>query len=474
MTSNTVMDISEDIPRSKEYRKQILNYITIKIPFGLIPGVFSMIYIYFFWDYLGLNQTLYNIAMIIYALFNALNDPLLGQWSDRIDIKKWGSRRLIFIKYGGPLWAIIFFFMWFPWSYDNQIIIFLHFVIALFFFDNMLSLVIIVWDALLPEIAETYEDRNKIFFWAGIIGTIASIPVLFSITLVQNNPIGFRIFTGVIAILSIIIFYVTASNLKEKPEYHQENNTPGVIQSLIQCFKSRGFVIFTLYRFFRVITETMLFSFIFIYSLLFPTGWETILLVALTIAGMLGSWIFVKLSEKYEMQSLIMWGRFLEILISITAFFFSIQAGLDIIWYSLFFIKLVLGGYIVFMNPYIYLVADEDEIKYDTRREGMFLGTNAIFNKIAESLGPIIGVGILVAFGYLNNAPEGYIPSEQAFFGIKFLLLIMPCIFDLLGMIVLHFYPIKGERLKELQEKIHLLHEKKKKEYLVKQSEEVI
>jgi GPH family glycoside/pentoside/hexuronide:cation symporter len=86
-----------------------------------------MVYIYFFWDYLGMEQAYFVVAMVIYGIFNALNDPLLGQWSDRVNVNKWGSRRLIFIKYGGPLWALFFVLLWIPWSYDNQLIIFLHF-----------------------------------------------------------------------------------------------------------------------------------------------------------------------------------------------------------------------------------------------------------------------------------------------------------------------------------------------------------
>ena len=134
------------------------------------------------------------------------------------------------------------------------------------------------------------------------------------------------------------------------------------------------------------------------------------------------------------------------------------------------FLKLTLGGYTVFMNPYLFLVADEDELNHGTRREGMFLGTNAIFNKIAESIGPIIAVTVLVAFGYQNNAPEGYFPSGQTIYGIKVLLFLVPCIVDVLGMISLHFYPIKGERLSDLKEKIAILHQEKKIDYLKNQS----
>ena len=123
-------------------------------------------------------------------------------------------------------------------------------------------------------------------------------------------------------------------------------------------------------------------------------------------------------------------GKAVEIAISIAAFTISLSNGTEFIWFGMLIIIFVLGGYSVFVNPYLLLVTDEDEMKYDTRREGMYLGTNAIFNKIAESVGPIIATSVLILFGFLQNAPEGYIQSESALIGIKFLLFIVPSIMN--------------------------------------------
>ncbi len=457
---------SSELSAEALYRKQKFYYLIIKIPFSLIPGVFGLVYVYYFWDLLGMNQTLFNIGMIVYGIFNALNDPLLGQWSDQMDVNKWGSRRLIFIKYGGPIWAIIFFLMWFPWSFSSQTIIFLQFIITMVFYDNFLTMVILVWDALLPEIAENHVDRNKIFFWGGIVGAIGGLPVLFALSIMKAGLGTFQIFSGILALISAIIFFIAGSKLKEKPELHQEMNIPGLFSSLKQCFRSKSFVSFTIYRFFRVINETMVFPFMFVYVFLFPSGFETILLVIMVIGGMIGQWVYVKLSEKHEMQTLIMRGRIIGIIVAVVAFLISLINGTEIIWQILLIVKIIAGGYSVFVNPYLLLVADEDEMINNTRREGMFLGTNAIFNKIAESIGPILAVSILVLFGFVNNAPEGYFPSTQAILGIKILLFIVPCIFDLLGMVALKFYPLKQESLKKLQSYIEESHQAKKKQYL--------
>ena len=447
--------------RNSTYHKQQFFYLIIKVPFAFMQGVFGMVYVNYFWNMLGMEQLLFVIGMIVYGIFNALNDPLLGQWSDGVDVNKWGSRRLIFIKYGGPIWAALFFLMWIPWSYDNQIIIFLHFIIMVVLFDNMLTLVIIVWDALLTEIAEAIEDRNKIFFLAGIVGTIGGVPVLFSLTILNSGLDSFLLFTGVLGVANSIIFVIAASNLNERPELHQKIIDYNIAQSLEHCLRKKSFVSFTLYRFFRVVNDTLTFSFLFVYVLLFIEGFDTVLLVIFGLCGLIGQWLYLRASKTKSMQSLIMRGKTIEISISVAAFTISLAQGTELIWFPLIVVKFILGGYVVFMNPYLLLVTDEDELKSDTRREGMYLGTNAIFNKIAETIGPIIGTSVLLIFGYMQNAPEGFVQPESAIIGIKFLLLVVPSFMDALGMLSLRFYPIKGEYLKELKERIEIIHREK-------------
>ena len=117
----------------------------------ILGGIFELTYVNFFWDDLKLQQFYFSIGLIIYAIVNSFNDFYLGRISDKTDAEKWGNRRLIYIKFGGLLWAFVAFAMWFPWSHTNQIIIFIHFVVSICAFDMLLSLVWLVWLALLPE-----------------------------------------------------------------------------------------------------------------------------------------------------------------------------------------------------------------------------------------------------------------------------------------------------------------------------------
>ena len=136
----------------KQDKKQLTSrnlwgYAIGAIPNGLLVFIFLLKYVQFFYDKLQLAPSLFVIGQVIYLIVNALNDPLLGQMSDRTNAQKWGSRRTIYIRYGAPIWGFTFMLVWIPWSFTNQIVIFFHFVISICVFDTFFTLVVTVtWD----------------------------------------------------------------------------------------------------------------------------------------------------------------------------------------------------------------------------------------------------------------------------------------------------------------------------------------
>ena len=53
---------------------------------GLISGVFGAAVVKFYSDVVGLSAGLISTVFLIYAIWNAINDPIFGYLSDRI---KW-------------------------------------------------------------------------------------------------------------------------------------------------------------------------------------------------------------------------------------------------------------------------------------------------------------------------------------------------------------------------------------------------
>ncbi len=459
INNNSVMNPDQ----SKLSSKEKFIYTLASFPNSVLAGIFALLYVNFFWDNLQLEQFYFVLGQIIYMFINAFNDFFLGRMSDKTNIAKWGSRRLIYIKWGGPMWAFVFFMLWFPWSYTNQFIIFLHFVVSICAFDMFLTLVILVWMALLPELTENLNERNKIQFFNQIVGTIGAFCVIIAVVVFESNLEAFHIFTAVMAILCAGMFFFISQRLHERPELYKNAEIPGLKKSIKETFKSRAFVTQTAFKFFNYVNMAMLLQFVFVYLYIsgfdiFTTAFSIYFIIG--VCGLLGSGIYVKLAQKRSMQTLMIRGRVLSITISIIAFMIVIQPGAELLIWVFFPIGILIGSYNIFETPYLMLAVDDDEVQHGIRREGMFYGANAFFIKFADSVGPIIATSVLLYFGFVRNAAQ---QTSEAIIGIKFLFFIVPAIMNILGLICLFIFPLHGERLKKTRAELLRLHEEKER-----------
>ena len=456
---------THEIDIDKLSGKQTFIYILGNIPQTILSGIFLLIYINYFWNYLKLQQTYFVIGQMIYMVLNASNDFFLGRLSDKTNVEKWGSRRLIYIKWGGPLWAILFFIMWFPWSYTNQIIIFLHFLITICAFDMFLTLVVITRMALLPELTESLNERNKIQFFNQIIASVGAIPVIIALTLFESSLELFQIFAGIMAVISAILYYIVGSKLHERPELYKTEKIPGLFKSIRETLKSRSFISYTGFAFFNMVNFYIGFSFVFVflYIMFFDVFTSILLYYLITIIfGWTSYAIYIRLAKKIEMQKLIIRGELFALAVNIIGFTVVIQSGADIFIWAFLILGTLANGFLIFGFPYLMLVMDEDEIKYGNRREGMYLGMHTFFIKFSESLAAIVATTVLLYFGFVRNAPE---QSPEAIYGIKFLFFIIPAIMMVLALLSVYFFPLKGEYLKQVREKLNTMHQKKAEDY---------
>jgi Na+/melibiose symporter-like transporter len=85
--------------------------------------------------------------------------------------------------------------------------------------------------------------------------------------------------------------------------------------------------------------------------------------------------------------------------------------------------------------------------------------------KPAESFGPAIGTAIMLAFAYIQGAPAESQPAS-VILGIKIIFLLIPQIVTLINLFILWVYPIKGQRLVDLQKELEETHARKKEAML--------
>jgi len=453
----------ENNDSGKLSKKNLWGFAFGAIPVGLLGYVFTLKYIEFFYDDLRLLPLYFIIGQVIYMAINAINDPLLGQLSDRTNREKWGSRRLIYIRWGGPIWVLTFLLVWFPWSYDNQLIIFLHYVISICLFDTMLTLVILVWMALLPEMTTDIDERNKATFLTILIVLITVMPILLILGPVKPTSVTFQYIMIMIAIVSTIFLFLISKMCEEKPEFQKDEFFP-LWKSIKETAKSKSFLLFVGFNFTFVFTGSLGISYLFLYILILGNN-ATVSIIYFLIFVFVGNSAFIicmKLSPKWGMRKVILRFGLLRVIGAVVIFILALlipsEPAILILWVG-FVLWTFFGGYGIFaQGPLMYLSVDDDEIKHGIRREGMFLGINALFTKPAMSLGPIIATLILVSFGYIQGADT---QSASTLIGIKIIFLLVPAIATAIGLIFMYFYPLHGERLREMMEKLEEIHKEK-------------
>lgn len=119
---------------------------------------FSFLIFTFFYAVVGLNVNLITIGFIIWSIWNALNDPLLGAISDRTSTKL--GRRKPYIITGIYSLLIINILLWTP-PLGSQIITFIYFLIVLVVWDLFYTMYSLNQTALFPEMFRDLEQRAK-------------------------------------------------------------------------------------------------------------------------------------------------------------------------------------------------------------------------------------------------------------------------------------------------------------------------
>jgi len=455
--------IKLDQDLDKRRKRNYIGYYLGNFSWTILGGIFALSYVDFFYDDLGLSAEYFNLALIIYAIINSLNDPLLSIMSDRTDRNRWGSRRLIYIRWGGLFWCVFFVLAWFPWSYDNQLIMFFHFLISISMFDMGLSLVVSCWMALLPEISPDINQRVKLSYIVGIITLLAGILIIIFVGTKDFGIPAFQVMSIFVGILCFVLFYLVATLVKERGEFFDDKPLP-FFKGIFETVKSKSFMIYVGYNFFFVVNTSLGLAYIFIYQLITPLnlmGFYLIMVFNASVANYLG----MRFQRKMGIRGVILKFGIFKVIFGILFYMMSLiitqgQLGLLIPLFG-YLIVSFLGGIIGgFNHTLITLSMDEDELKTGVRRESTFLGVNALFTKPGDSVGPIIATLILGVTNYIRDAPA-ILQPEAALIGIKTIFLLIPTVFTIISLIFIYFYPIHGEYKTKIYAEIEKLHQSK-------------
>ena len=426
-----------------------------------INSAFNLWVFTFYFSAVKLDINSIMLAYIIWTLWNAVNDPLIGFISDRINTR-WG-RRKPFIMIGTIPILILEIVLWLP-PMDNTTVKFIYLLIMLICYDTFYSMISLPYDALFPELYTSVKERaevNSIKQLLAIIGLVmaALIPGMFIDEL--DQPTGYLIngrVTSIIIATALIISlkYGVVERKEFKLDYKQQFN---VIKGFKYTLKNKGFVLYTimffLYEYILLLLATIVPLFGEHVLGTTSTFETTIIMGIMYVIGALSVVLWRKLDLKLGSKK--------GYTLAIIAYFFSTLPMLFISDYMSGVITAIVigfgfGGMLYFIYLLIADVIDEDELKTGVRREGTFFGITNFFMRLSMILS-IVTIGIM----FKQTKWDVYtpVPGLDVIFALRALFVIFPGVALGVTLICLYFYPFPKKKVEEIKVKIEELHKQK-------------
>jgi GPH family glycoside/pentoside/hexuronide:cation symporter len=432
---------------------------------ALISGIYGALLPIFYQDYLGLTAKWITTASIIYAIWNAVNDPLFGYLTDSTR-SRWG-RRIPYMRFTAPFLALTFVLVWFAPPKAGQETLFWWMLVSMLLYDTCYTIIGLAYSALLPEISESDAERNGLQISASLFGLLGMIlgfliPDFFrpkagaelSFAPLQMSMI-------VVAVVSMVLIIITTLRVRERPEFTQVDKPIPLGAALHFTFTSKSFLILVSQNFMSILMQSLILGMMFYladYVLQMPT---IFILLCVFIPLIIGVPVTSILRKRFGVVG----AQQLLLLIA--------GIGLTLIAFvpnPLILLCLVAAGFGLsgpqtLTNVLFAQVADEDELRSGVRREGAFFGVNALITKPAQSVALALIPIILEATKFVTrDANNGQILLEQpgsAQFGIKALMGLIPGVALLIGAVLLRWYPLRGAYLEKVKTELLELHAKK-------------
>ena len=399
----------------------------------MIPSqAFTSFYSYYYVDKLGLGVGLATLARTIYLIWDAVDDPFLGYWSDSTRTR-WG-RRKPWIVSAIPFFALVFIMVFSVPEGLKGTGLFVWFFAAIILFESVSAVLWVNYNALFPKLFRGDRVRAK----ASAIQQgfqILALLIASALTPVIYTALGFSAMSVMFATVFAVLMAVCMMTVRESPEASREKPLK-FAEAFRETLKNKQFWIFNLANSFAQTVNGLLSSsipFYAKYALKIPDAQVSILLASIfaSVIPLVAVWYWIvrKMGGKRSWR------------------FAFVVYGLSVVpmWFAQGLLGGIAGGIVVGFGLAGFLVTpailsgqivDEDAERTGRRREGIYSAVGGFINRSSGFLSAIAFWTVGILFGYQSGDDPGSDP-ETAF---RYLISIFPIAMLAISFVISMFY----------------------------------
>ncbi len=199
-----------------------------QMPLAISNGLIHSAYIKVYTDIIGLDIKYVGIIWMLFSIWNAINDPLMGVFIDRFRYKPQRGKYTYLMKVTAPVTVLSAAAMLYAQPDWPTWVVFGFLTVLLFIYDTTQTGYAIAYNNYILVAAPTSDERvdvSVVTMYAGQIGAFLSmiIPTLLLVGDVDKTLV-IILFTAVI-VLNSLLYYFALKPLKEPPDMFQDIRT---------------------------------------------------------------------------------------------------------------------------------------------------------------------------------------------------------------------------------------------------------
>ncbi len=357
-----------------------------------------------------LSPALAGTVLLISKIWDAVNDPLMGIITDRTRTR-FGRRRPFFLA-GVVFIFLSYFMLWYPVSYESEAARFAFVLLAYLFFDAVITLVMVPYNALASELTLDYTERTSLIsirmgfsMFSSILCAVVPMEI---VKMIPDVRLGHMVMGASFGLFFALPFLATFFYTRERPEFQEEVPEFNLIKSYREPFRIKSFLhVMSMYLFSFLAMDVVMAIIIYFMTHYMKRGGDTnYVLGALLITQLCVIPAYYWLSRKTSKKTGFITAVVLWMAVMVYSFFITPESGRVSVFVFGCAMGLATGGVVVMIYAIFPDLPDIDELVTGMRREGVYAGLLTFMRKLSSALAIFLISQAISLAGYVPPVSE--------------------------------------------------------------------